>query len=177
MFPISRKSLLVVAMVAFVWVLSACTGITDQLLPRFGVDMQRVDFLINSPSALDINIAAQSSFQSSCFEGGCHADLKVTQEQFVHPIFAQNECLICHTADHTDPEFTPERTLELCVSCHSPESLGNSHVVGLGVVDPRNGEMLTCLSCHGYHSGEYRCVLKMDGRGELCVSCHTKFLD
>jgi predicted CXXCH cytochrome family protein len=177
MLSISRK--LLFAMIVLAWVLSGCTGIPDQVATGLGTGVQMMDFLLEYPTSLDAKVAvtgAGSEAQSGCFEGGCHASLIDSQEQFVHTAFAQNRCLACHTADHTDPEFTPERTLELCNSCHSTDSFGNSHIVGVGIIDPRNGEMLTCLSCHGHHSGKYSAMLTMDGRGTLCVSCHTNFV-
>jgi predicted CXXCH cytochrome family protein len=135
-------------------------------------------FIEGQPSAAAQNVSAQDAAraQNSCFDGGCHAALKEQQDAYVHTAFKQEECLACHTADHSDPELTPERSLAMCYACHAEESLGNSHRVGEGVIDPRNGEQVTCLSCHAHHGSENPSFLQLDGRGTLCVSCHTEFV-
>lgn len=182
MLSILRKLLLVSVVITLGWTYKSEAG---QFSMRFlqivsfavdypyGSDSPFVDSDSPSPSAIS---ETPSSAQSGCFEGGCHASLKASQKQFVHTPFEEDQCLDCHTANHADPEFTPERSLELCLSCHSPESLGYTHDYGVGVVDPRNGDMLTCLSCHEHHSAEYRDVLTLNGTGALCVSCHTELI-
>jgi len=120
--------------------------------------------------------ASLSVGQTNCLDGDCHASLISEKKQSVHSPFERGECLSCHSGDHQGTFLSPKQTLTLCYSCHAPDSLGYSHPVGTGVTDPRSGEMLTCLSCHEQHSAVYAHLLPLDGRGQLCVTCHTEFL-
>jgi predicted CXXCH cytochrome family protein len=44
--------------------------------------------------------------------------------------------------------------------------------MGAGVLDPRNGQSMDCLSCHGLHEAPAEKYLYSDGGRELCVGCH-----
>jgi len=161
------------------WFLSACSVAAR---PADTTDLSGSDMLLTgqdqqiSLRSSNSDSALQAQPTTDCFAGGCHASLKAKQKQFVHTPFANGECQSCHTADHTDSAWTVERSLALCYSCHPAETLANSHPVGEGVLDPRTGETMTCLSCHETHSADHQDVLKMEGSGELCVACHTEFL-
>ena len=117
--------------------------------------------------------------QKGCFDNSCHANIKPDKPTSEHLPFAKGECELCHSADphHQPINRTPNTEIALCTSCHSLESLGNSHPLGNGVIDPNSGIALSCVTCHSPHYSNHSDQLILDGRGELCVHCHKKFLN
>lgn len=82
------------------------------------------------------------------------------------------ECVACHSPHGGDrPLLFAEDPNELCSSCHSHQH-AITHPLGEGVLDPRNGQSMDCLSCHGLHEASHEKYLYRDGRRELCVGCH-----
>ncbi len=61
--------------------------------------------------------------------------------------------------------------IELCGSCHSYQH-SIVHPMGEEAVDPRNGQPIDCLSCHGLHEAPHDDYLHLDGERELCLGCH-----
>ena len=62
-------------------------------------------------------------------------------------------------------------SVELCGMCHSHQH-AITHPMGEGVLDPRNGQAMDCLSCHGVHEAAADKYLYRDGARELCIGCH-----
>jgi len=134
----------------------------------------------NTPQYAQIRPAPGNPSQG-CFEGGCHASLLQQAGMFVHAPFARGECRPCHDveafrAPHDQPHQDSEQDISLCYTCHPPESLGNSHPVDEGRVDPRTGGAFTCTStCHDPHSDPYPGLLRFPPGGQLCILCHQEF--
>ncbi|MBI5839782.1 MAG: hypothetical protein HZB19_06740 [Chloroflexi bacterium] len=127
------------------------------------------------PQAASSNISA-----SPCFESGCHANLRSNDGRYIHEPYQQEKCLDCHVIFH-QPEtqrLYAQSDIDLCYGCHLLDSLGNTHPVGEGVIDPNTGQMMTCTStCHLSHTAPYPFLLSLRPDGELCVSCHEEFLN
>ena len=84
------------------------------------------------------------------------------------------ECSSCHDPHGGDAAHYLRSTApELCASCHV-DAHRASHPMGPGVTDPRNGEPLTCLSCHQLHGAKFNAYLPLSPDRELCVQCHRK---
>ena len=48
------------------------------------------------------------------------------------------------------------------------------HPMGEGTLDPtREGQPLTCMSCHNPHGSETAQIMHEDPRSKLCIRCHT----
>lgn len=45
--------------------------------------------------------------------------------------------------------------------------------MGVDTRDPRNGQPMDCLSCHGMHDAAYDKYMHFGGERELCISCHS----
>ncbi|MGA1868719.1 MAG: cytochrome c3 family protein [bacterium] len=123
-----------------------------------------------------------------CLQAGCHC------EKIDHPTA---QCEGCHTEakEHlSDPQCRPaqykiiQRTrqngINACNKCHSEESLGVSHPVGIipskkillrqddtSIPLAVTGEIL-CISCHFPHKRENPDLCRLKGNKELCVRCH-----
>lgn len=123
-------------------------------------------------------LVRQEKMQESCFAAGCHQTIKPQDAVSIHKPFAEGRCEICHApAAHLQQiTLTTKDQIDLCYECHSAKLTDNSHVVGKDAIDPNTGKPMTCSSCHSPHHTEKSSLLKMDGRGELCLSCHVKFL-
>lgn len=104
----------------------------------------------------------------SCHDPGGAASLLEGRFQ----THADLECVACHTPHGGDrPLLFAESPIELCSTCHSHQH-AITHPLGEGVLDPRNGQPMDCLSCHGLHESAHEKYLYRDGRRDLCVGCH-----
>lgn len=122
-------------------------------------------------------LALQENDPNTCRE--CHQEFKFNGTVSVHEPFANGQCSYCHSSDPHDQQTsrTVQEQIDLCYSCHPSESLGYSHPVGEGTIDANTGEPITCGTCHPAHYSNKSHLLELDGRGELCVHCHTEFLN
>jgi predicted CXXCH cytochrome family protein len=123
-------------------------------------------------------IARQEKMQDSCFAAGCHEKFNVRDAASTHKPFAQGHCESCHApaAHLQQKKSTADSQIALCHECHSTKSLGNSHKIGKDAIDPNTGKAITCGTCHSPHYAQKENLLELDGRGELCLSCHKEFL-
>ncbi len=114
-----------------------------------------------------------------CITGKCHIDLHQKDQRFKHKPYVDERCLDCHADFHkpTTQLARVQMELDLCYTCHPRQSLGNTHPVGEGVIDPNTKQMMTCTStCHRSHTAPYRYLLILPAEGALCVHCHKEFL-
>lgn len=82
------------------------------------------------------------------------------------------DCATCHSP-HGGPEplLMPKPSSEICGDCHTHEH-GIRHPLGEKVRDPRTGNPMTCLSCHGIHNAPYKMYLHASEERDLCIGCH-----
>lgn len=82
-------------------------------------------------------------------------------------------CGICHTAHGGDrPLLLSNDSIELCGECHAHQHQV-THPMGEGAPDPRTGQPMDCLSCHGIHDAPAKKYLHSGGERELCIACHS----
>jgi predicted CXXCH cytochrome family protein len=62
--------------------------------------------------------------------------------------------------------------VEVCTKCHAGHQQFG-HPIGAGVIDPRNGKPMTCLSCHNAHVSTQKMLLIDNPQRALCVQCHS----
>jgi len=140
------------------------------------------DTSLQAPQSVIIDaglIARQGNMQDSCFAAGCHQAFDVQDVTSTHKPFADGKCEHCHApASHLQQvSSSPDDEIALCTECHSVESLGYSHPAGENVIDPTTGAAITCNTCHTAHYSDKANLLELDGRGELCLHCHVKFIN
>jgi predicted CXXCH cytochrome family protein len=106
---------------------------------------------------------------------GCHATIQrtVASSRTIHPLKAEKgKCSVCH-----EPHQTSNRRLlarsdqDLCRKCHTSHAQFG-HPIGSNVLDPRTGQPLSCLSCHGPHGTGWTSILLDNPSQALCVRCH-----
>ncbi|HET9553534.1 MAG TPA: cytochrome c3 family protein, partial [Anaeromyxobacteraceae bacterium] len=106
---------------------------------------------------------------------GCHEPVRraLDASRSIHPLRAEKgRCSACH-----EPHQTANRKLlarpeqELCRRCHGSHAQFG-HPIGSNVLDPRSGQPLSCLSCHGPHGTQWTSVLLDNPSQALCVRCH-----
>jgi predicted CXXCH cytochrome family protein len=81
-------------------------------------------------------------------------------------------CGICHEPHGSDyPVLMANTAMDTCNACHEHQH-NVAHPQGEEVLDPRSGQPLDCLSCHGIHDAPHKKYLHREGDRELCISCH-----
>jgi predicted CXXCH cytochrome family protein len=91
------------------------------------------------------------------------------------PPISDRKCFQCHMKKCSSqrPFFFSEDTIAICSACHKKQH-DVTHPVGPGVIDPRNGQMVTCTSCHSMHSAKADYLLTYNRKRALCIQCHKK---
>jgi predicted CXXCH cytochrome family protein len=84
------------------------------------------------------------------------------------------DCSVCH-APHgaAVPALFAGPVIEVCGACHSHQH-SIAHPMGEDSKDPRTGQEMNCLSCHGLHDAPFPKYLHREGDRELCVGCHRR---
>lgn len=84
----------------------------------------------------------------------------------------ERRCFECHVPGHSDqPLYFRTDEIETCSKCHESQH-EITHPVGEGVIDPRNGRKVTCISCHSMHAAKADFMLSFDRKRQLCIQCH-----
>jgi predicted CXXCH cytochrome family protein len=105
---------------------------------------------------------------------GCHSMEGKFAEDLKRSPHRNLKCTTCHTPHGADnARYFKENPVSLCNECHSHEH-SVAHPMGEGAVDPRDGSMITCASCHQLHLATHEPLLPYEGERELCVQCHDK---
>lgn len=103
----------------------------------------------------------------------CHDDTYKRHEDSLYKHTATaDRCNICHAVHGNDQvALLKGDGNKVCLPCH-PDQGQFSHPVGEDVIDPRNSQMTTCVSCHDPHGTNFKGQLKLSGQQALCVQCH-----
>jgi predicted CXXCH cytochrome family protein len=128
-------------------------------------------------------------FSELCYK--CHVEQKQKRsgKKNYHAPYINNKCGICHNPHASEnPYRLVKPTWLLCVSCHPDQGDGRHIIAGFfwrgsrrnrhpthGVLDPlREGQELTCASCHNPHASNSSKFIRLNAdRGfELCGKCH-----
>ena len=110
---------------------------------------------------------------------GCH--MKIEQKTLAMekklktkecPPIRNRQCFECHIPMHSDqPLNYRAEPIAMCSRCHSAEH-STTHPVGTDIIDPRNNEIVTCISCHSMHAARADFMLTHDRNRALCIQCH-----
>ncbi len=112
-----------------------------------------------------------------CFT--CHSKVSdATVAENRHKVLdAALNCMLCHKPHSSvEQKLLKKKETALCGQCHKH---GFSHPIekdkdGKPVLDPTNGKVMICSSCHDVHGGKFEMLTKADKSRELCVMCHDK---
>jgi predicted CXXCH cytochrome family protein len=84
------------------------------------------------------------------------------------------KCFECHIPPHsTNPLYFKVDSIQTCSRCHV-EQHKVAHPMGKDALDPRNGQPITCITCHSMHSSKAEFMLYYDSKRQLCIQCHKK---
>ncbi|MEW6570406.1 MAG: cytochrome c3 family protein [Nitrospirota bacterium] len=114
-----------------------------------------------------------------CLE--CHGDTEkrtVLMERALKSIrcvpVKERRCFECHIPPHApNILYFREDEIKTCARCHEAQHK-ITHPLGPDVKDPRNGQPITCKTCHGMHSAKADFMLHFDRKRQLCIQCHKK---
>ena len=124
----------------------------------------------HSPHASDSTIMIKGRQDQLCKD--CHNDtfIRHNDKLYIHPDVLM--CNSCHDAHGSnEPAMLKGGGIDLCSGCHKEEG-ANTHPVGENVIDPRTGQILTCVSCHDPKGTNFKNQLKASGSEDLCKQCH-----
>ncbi|WP_297444841.1 cytochrome c3 family protein [Desulfurobacterium sp.] len=84
-------------------------------------------------------------------------------------------CVLCHDPHQSDNiAMLKGNGIMVCLRCHAKNSKGYCiHPQGDKHLDPRNGQPITCITCHYTMGTDYKYLLKKDGEEALCYQCHS----
>lgn len=103
----------------------------------------------------------------------CHDDTfrKHDETLYVH-IASVKDCVACHEVHGSNQAAMVKGDgNKMCLQCHEDQGQF-SHPVGEGVIDPRNSQVINCVSCHHPHGTNFKGELKLSGQEDLCIQCH-----
>lgn len=110
-----------------------------------------------------------------CYQ--CHGSIQKKVEQIkksLGKVHKETECFNCHKPFHSSkPHYFKAEVVETCGACHKSEHQ-ITHPVGADIKDPRDGSLLTCVSCHSMHGARAEFMLSFDRKRQLCIQCHKK---
>ncbi len=105
----------------------------------------------------------------------CHADTFAKRDKMLHNHQDWNSCSNCHYGHGGDNPAMLINGQNVCAQCHDLHG-EFTHPQGEGVIDPRNGRELDCLTCHDANTGTmYKYFLHGSGERGLCVQCHPSY--
>lgn len=83
-------------------------------------------------------------------------------------------CFECHVPLHSPQElYLKADSISTCAQCHAVQH-EIAHPLGEDALDPRNGQPITCITCHSMHSSTAEFMLLYDRKRQLCIQCHKK---
>lgn len=157
---------------------SLCLGCHDEVGKAAGMRYSHLSGMgaanvcigCHSPHAGDGRAMLKGAEPGLCL--GCHRD---TEKRFAsrshrHPRIAT--CTTCHTIHGSNRVAMLKMDGNaVCEQCH--ETQGKfTHPVGEAIRDPRNGTLVTCVTCHLTKGTDQPYHLRLNGEKELCVQCH-----
>ncbi len=84
------------------------------------------------------------------------------------------KCFECHVPLHSSRPLNYRKdSFSLCERCHKAQHK-ITHPLGPDIIDVRNGQPITCISCHSMHSAKADFMLTFDRKRALCIQCHKK---
>ncbi len=106
---------------------------------------------------------------------GCHEDTFAKRDKMLHKHQDWSSCSNCHYGHGGDNPAMLIDGQNVCARCHDLHG-EFTHPQGEGVIDPRNGREVDCLTCHDANSGTmYKYFLHGSGERGLCVQCHQSY--
>lgn len=127
----------------------------------------------HSPHASDFKNMLKNNQAQVCRT--CHPDTwdNAVDKPHKHP--DAGECSSCHGVHGSDNlAMLKGDGNATCETCHETQGVF-THPVGAGVIDPRNGQVMNCVTCHYPHGTLYEYNLKLSGSMELCIQCHKNY--
>ncbi len=129
--------------------------------------------LCHSPHLADTKAMLRDTPRRLCQR--CHPETYKQREESLYSHPKWKECDACHAPHGSDhPAMLKGNGNDVCVRCH--ETQGKfTHPVGEKVRDPRNGQPVTCVTCHNTMGTNFKYNLRLSGEAALCVECHKNY--
>jgi len=127
----------------------------------------------HSPHAADTKTLLKGTPGKVC--NNCHLEIFVeyAEKPYRHP--AKATCQDCHGVHgSSNLVMLKSDANSVCQGCHVSHAQF-SHPVGEKIIDPRNGQPVTCVSCHNPHGTDFEFNLRLESSKDLCVQCHKGY--
>ncbi len=107
----------------------------------------------------------------------CHAYVyQGIKSHLYHHKDVQN-CAMCHDPHGSNfVAMLRSDGIDVCMRCHATNKAGFCiHPQGEKHKDPRNGQAITCVTCHYPMGTDYKHLLRKNGEAALCLECHVGY--
>ncbi len=134
---------------------------------------KNVCLICHSPHVADTKALLRDKPAHLC--ESCHNNVKIQRNKslYVHP--HEEECMNCHVGHGSNhPAMLRGDGNSVCIRCHEAQ-VKISHPVGEKVRDPRNGQPITCITCHEPMGANFKYNLRLSGEAALCLECHKNY--
>ncbi|MBU0730075.1 MAG: hypothetical protein KKE17_04410 [Proteobacteria bacterium] len=127
----------------------------------------------HSPHAADSSNLLKAPQKNLCRD--CHEESFRISEKKRHKHPDTGTCSNCHSVHGSNTIAMLKNGITgVCSGCHASQGQF-THPVGGAIVDPRNGQEMTCVTCHYPHGTDYTFFLKLSGAKALCIQCHKGY--
>ncbi|WP_456395669.1 cytochrome c3 family protein [Desulfurobacterium sp.] len=123
-----------------------------------------------SPSSKDVK---RINGELVCIE--CHQYIYRRIDSHLYHHKNIKNCVMCHDPHQSNNiAMLKGNGISVCMRCHAKNSAGYCiHPQGNKHLDPRNGQPITCITCHFTMGTDYKYLLKWNGESALCYQCHS----
>jgi predicted CXXCH cytochrome family protein len=106
----------------------------------------------HTPHASEVKELIRGKERGICLSCHTNVEQRFKTAKAYHPEqAAEGRCTACHNPHSSDqPTLLAGDALKLCGTCHATRA-SVCHPMGSGIIDPRNNQPVTCLSCHDPH--------------------------
>jgi predicted CXXCH cytochrome family protein len=158
-----------------------CHGKDDPRVKYFDTDVHVKDIKNSCNICHDHHASDKRNFTKNepkiCME--CHEKTEkrtASMEKALRSIkcapIKDRKCFECHIPMHSDnPLNFSGDGIDMCAKCHATQHK-ITHPLGDGIIDPRNGQPVTCITCHSMHAAKSEFMLTHDKDRAICIQCH-----
>jgi predicted CXXCH cytochrome family protein len=162
--------------------IGVCLGCHKDIISSFykkythlqGTHMDNLCTKCHSPHASDKPALIPGSEGEVCRP--CHQDTFSRREKMLRKHPGWNSCTQCHKVHGSNQlAMMKDEPDKVCARCHE-RHIKFVHPIGEEAIDPRDGQPMTCITCHDPCTGTmFQHQLRASSDRDLCIECHQGY--